>query len=185
MEDKPTRKGAGGAKGRCRYGAECRNIGKGCKFQHPSPSGSGGTKEGNEVHVKKPKPKNKEKKDKSKIQCRYGMECRNTKCPFFHHPAAVPVSSPNSATTKDSPPKIIVANGANGNSPLESPSTNGSKFHHICKKVPDEQLSSPRAQANGKSKSVATTPTRGKATLKKKCLETWMRASSISPIRGH
>ena len=107
---------------RCRFGSECRNIDKGCKFNHPPPKFGPklkkmGVEEGgvggdvcinvndakikpNPTSTKKKNPPTKSKKDKSKIQCRYGMECRNTKCPFFHHPAVQgPVDSSSSVAT--------------------------------------------------------------------------------------
>eukprot|EP00579_Thalassiosira_antarctica_P025361 CAMPEP_0202006386 /NCGR_PEP_ID=MMETSP0905-20130828/11164_1 /ASSEMBLY_ACC=CAM_ASM_000554 /TAXON_ID=420261 /ORGANISM="Thalassiosira antarctica, Strain CCMP982" /LENGTH=1107 /DNA_ID=CAMNT_0048564135 /DNA_START=180 /DNA_END=3503 /DNA_ORIENTATION=- len=167
MEEKPSRGGVGGAKRRCRYGAECRNIGK-CKFYHPSTSTGASSND-----VKKPNPKNPEKngapkRDRSKIQCRYGMECRNTKCPFFHHPAAVcaPVPSPTSPTRVSSP--NIDTNVANGNTPPKAspicPEVGRNGYHHLRGAA---ELSSPPAHSNGKA-NAATTPSR-KATTKKKC----------------
>jgi len=124
----------------CRYGAECRNIGK-CKFLHPasvevrknhgsttatsatqfSPSrnkNKPGPKPEQSYELKKMQPVNAfntptrtnsaknvnantvspekcstegngQTRDRSKTQCRYGMSCRNKKCPFYHHPATV------------------------------------------------------------------------------------------------
>mmetsp|Transcript_20725 Transcript_20725/g.44979 ORF Transcript_20725/g.44979 Transcript_20725/m.44979 type:complete len:1099 (+) Transcript_20725:245-3541(+) len=167
MEEKPTRGGVGGAKRRCRYGAECRNIGKGCKFHHPpSTTATGGASVCNVVK-KKPNPKNPEKnaapkRDRSKIQCRYGMECRNTKCPFFHHPAAVPVSSPDSPSVTD------VVNG-------KTPPKLSPNFSDIChqlietpSQVSAEQSPYP-AYPSGKTDTVTTPSRKGKATTKKKC----------------
>lgn len=85
----------------CRFGAECRNIGK-CRFTHPSDGdASSATKKSNPNKSSSEKAK----KDKSKIRCRYGMTCQNTKCPYFHHPAAVnEVLSPTSPKAgSDSP----------------------------------------------------------------------------------
>ena len=42
-------------------------------------------------------------RDRSKIQCRYGMACKNKKCPFFHHPAAANKETSDAATTGSSP----------------------------------------------------------------------------------
>jgi len=122
---------------RCRYGSECRNIDKGCEFYHPKPGDPDDEPYSNLKKKRKAKkkerekeaaaaeaantntnstsnkPSKKEKKDKSKIQCRYGMECRNTKCPFFHHPAVkdpksaakvLLVDSPKAQCTKAPPP---------------------------------------------------------------------------------
>ena len=75
----------------CRYGAECRNIGKGCKFIHPPHVTSSGdpVNTASSTTNKQNQKKTKEsKRDKSKIPCRYGMDCLHSKCPYFHHPSA-------------------------------------------------------------------------------------------------
>ena len=163
---------------RCRYGAECRNIDSGCKFYHPPP----GDEEASADEVAKKSKKNgaaKPKKDKSKIQCRYGMECRNTKCPFFHHPAVAgpttdsspaPTKSPTSkdkcipvAATKTSPNNLfshVLLNGGKPSSPHKvSPNNNQSP----------SPLTEP---SNGETptNSAPSTPSRKTvATTKKKC----------------
>mmetsp|Transcript_14616 Transcript_14616/g.35223 ORF Transcript_14616/g.35223 Transcript_14616/m.35223 type:complete len:1072 (-) Transcript_14616:251-3466(-) len=168
MIDKPCRGGAKGTKRICRYGADCRNIGKGCKFYHPSSSIGAGIS--NDA-AKKPNPKPSEKnshapkRDRSKIQCRYGMDCRNTKCPFFHHPAAAPVS-PRTPARGSSPNKL--ADAANGQSPHNrSPelSEDHNQPSEILHGAPE--IISPLLNNNGKTNS-AIANTR-KATTKKKC----------------
>ncbi|KAL7473413.1 hypothetical protein ACHAXS_013867 [Conticribra weissflogii] len=141
----------------CRYGAECRNIGK-CKFLHstsvevPYDDGSTATKSATQSspsrNKKKPGPKHEQNdefkkmhalsasdtltrintaknvnattvgpeknsternglpRDRSKIQCRYGMSCRNKKCPFYHHPATVCDTPVTCHETVDSPATV-------------------------------------------------------------------------------
>lgn len=173
MEEKPTRGGVGGPKRRCRYGAECRNIGKGCKFHHPpsSTATATGVMSTNDAK-KKPNPnKNPEKnnapkKDRSKIQCRYAMECRNTKCPFFHHPAAVPVSSPNSLSTC-----AVVVNGKSP--PIKLSPILSVTYHQLSSDTPSQVVTAAEqsqylASSNGKT-NTATPPSSRKANTKKKC----------------
>ena len=107
----------------CRYGAECRNIGKGCKFIHPPKSNantaaksaqttaskSNGSSNPNKQNQKKAK---ESKKDKSKIPCRYGMDCLHSKCPYFHHPSATAAATANATATAAGSPKCPVAPAA-------------------------------------------------------------------------
>ena len=195
MEEKPSRGGGSGkSKRRCRYGADCRTDN--CKFVHPSTTTDGEVVDA-PVAAKKsiPNKKEKPKKDRSKIQCRYGMQCRNTKCPFFHHPAVAgpDPSSPTSASptgvTSHPPPeaaKVVtkakastITNG--GKIPQKSPPN----FSDILKKglipepskcppvvtIVEKSPPSPDGSNNistkDKQSNIATPPR--KATKKKKC----------------
>jgi hypothetical protein len=79
---------------KCRFGSNCRNLDKGCKFIHPAvivkappPPPALPPK------IAKPAPKRNTKND---IPCRYGMDCSNAKCPYFHHPSSTMASAPSS-----------------------------------------------------------------------------------------
>ena len=115
----------------CRYGAECRNIGKGCKFIHPPHVTSSGdpVNTASSTTNKQNQKKTKEsKRDKSKIPCRYGMDCLHSKCPYFHHPSAGAGSSPSSGEGSSPkctvvPPPAPPATATNGESPSSPPPT--------------------------------------------------------------
>lgn len=187
MEDKPASKPKrrNNKQINCRYGAECRNIGKGCKFIHPSQSSSSKTTTASTTTTSSSsvdptrdiaannsstatsnnnnqKSKKKEKRDKSKIPCRYGMDCLHSKCPYFHHPSAAAAAAAVAGTSSGSSPS-----GAGGGA-------------EVCTVVPPSAPSSstttPSTTNNGESTTpsppppppISSTPSR-KATNKKKC----------------
>uniref|UniRef100_A0A7S2PH78 J domain-containing protein n=1 Tax=Skeletonema marinoi TaxID=267567 RepID=A0A7S2PH78_9STRA len=143
MEEKGKPKRRNNKHTNCRYGAECRNIGKGCKFVHP-PQTSKNTPSAETVDAttasatnnKQNQKKTKEKRDKSKIPCRYGMDCLHSKCPYFHHPSAGAAagSSPSSGEgsspkqcTVVPPPAPTAAATNNGESATSPPPTTPSR----------------------------------------------------------
>eukprot|EP00986_Skeletonema_menzelii_P000837 scaffold242_cov148-Skeletonema_menzelii.AAC.3 len=133
MEDKAKPKRRNNKQTNCRYGAECRNIGKGCKFIHPTPSSktntssaeAGDTAAPPATNSKQNQPKkSKEKRDKSKIPCRYGMDCLHSKCPYFHHPSAAgssPGSGAEVCTVVPTPAPTTSATTTNGGSTPSPP----------------------------------------------------------------
>ncbi|KAK1737163.1 DnaJ domain-containing protein, partial [Skeletonema marinoi] len=105
MEEKGKPKRRNNKQTNCRYGAECRNIGKGCKFVHP--------------------PQTEERQVENSL--RYGMDCLHSKCPYFHHPSAGAAagsspssgegSSPKQCTVVPPPAPTTTANGESATSP--------------------------------------------------------------------
>ncbi|KAL7444176.1 hypothetical protein ACHAXM_009303 [Skeletonema potamos] len=132
MEEKSKPKRRSNKQTNCRYGAECRNIDKGCKFVHPTTNSSAGeavdvSSTTNKQNQKKPK---ETKRDKSKTPCRYGMDCLHAKCPYFHHPSAAGVgsspssgegSSPKCAVVPPPAPAAVAASGETSSSPPPTP----------------------------------------------------------------
>ena len=115
----------------CRYGAECRNIGK-CKFVHPSTSGETTAVDNTAPSVTAAAATNKAKKsdkasskkqDKSKIPCRYGMDCLHPKCPYFHHPSAAAAAVLASSSPDDNKCTVVPPPTNNNGETSSSPSS--------------------------------------------------------------